>query len=67
MTNEPQRHYLSRKALAEVFDRSERWVAEVTRNSGVANYGGRYDPDEVARRLQAGYRPFRRDRDEGAS
>jgi len=61
MTNdehELQKRYLSRKALGEVFDRSPRWVAEVTRSAGVANYGGRYDVDEVARKLCCGYRPF---------
>jgi len=57
-----QRHYLSRKKLAEVFDRSERWVAEVTRNAGVQNFGGRYDVEEVAERLRCGYRPFRKER-----
>lgn len=51
--------YYSRKALADAFDRSERWVAEVTKN-GVTNYGGRYDLDEVQQKLKCGYRPFRR-------
>ena len=61
MTNdehELQKRYLSRKALGEVFDRSPRWVAEVTRR--VTNYGGRYRLDEVEDVLRCGYRPCRR-------
>jgi hypothetical protein len=61
MNDDPQPPKLvSRKTLADTFDRSERWVAEVTRRTGVANYGGRYDVNEVKERLRAGYRPFRR-------
>jgi hypothetical protein len=48
----------SRKELEEVFDRSRRWVAEVTKQ--VPDYGGRYDLGEVKARLQCGYKPFRR-------
>ena len=54
----PRQKLYSRKELEDVFERSPRWVAEVSRHVG--GYGGRYDVQEIRATLKAGYRPFRR-------
>jgi len=58
MKNDGRQRYVSRKELAERFDRSYSWAKALAKD--LPNYGERFDFDEAKRKLQAGYRPMRR-------